>query len=342
MKYRMPISDCRWIAPRAACRVPRVKPTSAGHAARGTRHAAGFSFSELLFAVMILGIGFIMIAAIFPVGLTQSKANFDETHAASVARAAIAEITPHAQAAALKSTTLTPLQVYNDTANDDYTTKIAQANMIQSADPRYAWVGLYRKINNTAQIIVVVVNRAEPFDANPIATANREFQVVNNVRRLEPRPVLLDVAANGDLRMSGTGSGGNTGNGSAAAPGAFVIVAGAGITDDAQLQVLDNAGTAQSVTPQDKALANSRMAGRIFRLGAEQGGGIYSAFPGTELNDSFKWNDGTADRNVKVLYLDDSAAYIVGRSRVGTAGAPEDFEGAAMDVAIYTSFVALK
>lgn len=302
----------------------------------------GFSFSELLFAVMILGIGFIMIAAIFPVGLTQSKANFDETHAAAVARGAIAQISAHAQASAFPSGGVTPLQVFNDTGNDDYTTKIAHANMIQSADPRYAWVGLYRRINKTAQVIVVVVNRSDPFDANPVATANREFQVNDYVRRLEPRPVLLDVATNGDLRLGGVTTGANTSNASAAGPGAFVIVYAPNIDDDAQLQVVDNSGNPQSVTATDKALANSRMQGRIFRLGTDLGGNIYSAFPATELSDGFKYNDGTEDRNVRVVSLDDAGAYIVGRNRVGSTGAPEDFEGPVMDVAIYTSFVALK
>ena len=39
----------------------------------------GFSFTEILFAVMILGIGFIMIAAIFPVALQQTETSQAET-----------------------------------------------------------------------------------------------------------------------------------------------------------------------------------------------------------------------------------------------------------------------
>lgn len=49
----------------------------------------GFSFTEVLFAVVILGIGFIMVAAIFPVALTQTKTTGEETNAASVSRGAI-------------------------------------------------------------------------------------------------------------------------------------------------------------------------------------------------------------------------------------------------------------
>lgn len=46
----------------------------------------GFSFVELLFAIGVLGIGFIMLAAIFPVGLQQAKLTIDETTAAANAR----------------------------------------------------------------------------------------------------------------------------------------------------------------------------------------------------------------------------------------------------------------
>lgn len=46
----------------------------------------GFSFTEILFAVMILGIGFIMIAAMFPVAIHQTEANNQETIGAAVGR----------------------------------------------------------------------------------------------------------------------------------------------------------------------------------------------------------------------------------------------------------------
>ncbi|HEY2584339.1 MAG TPA: hypothetical protein VGI81_01090 [Tepidisphaeraceae bacterium] len=46
----------------------------------------GFSFTEILFAVMILGIGFIMVAAMFPVAIRQTEAGNQETIAAAVGR----------------------------------------------------------------------------------------------------------------------------------------------------------------------------------------------------------------------------------------------------------------
>src|SRR4051794_25922069 len=49
----------------------------------------GYSFPEVLFAVVVLGIGFIMIAAIFPVAIAQSKQTLDETAAAAISRGAV-------------------------------------------------------------------------------------------------------------------------------------------------------------------------------------------------------------------------------------------------------------
>src|SRR5207248_9440516 len=52
----------------------------------------GFSFAEVMFAVIVLGIGFIMIAAIFPVAIQQSKATNDETSGAAIAKAQVAAL----------------------------------------------------------------------------------------------------------------------------------------------------------------------------------------------------------------------------------------------------------
>ena len=43
----------------------------------------GFTLTEIMFAVIILGIGFIMVAAIFPVALQQAKTTTEEVTAAS-------------------------------------------------------------------------------------------------------------------------------------------------------------------------------------------------------------------------------------------------------------------
>src|SRR2546423_11752647 len=54
------------------------------------RVRAGYSFTEVLFAVMVLGIGFIMIAAMFPVTIRQTQTTMEETQAANMAKEAMA------------------------------------------------------------------------------------------------------------------------------------------------------------------------------------------------------------------------------------------------------------
>src|SRR5829696_3390380 len=49
---------------------------------------AGFTFTEVMFAVILLGIGFIMLAGMFPVAIQQTQTNVEESTGANVARAA--------------------------------------------------------------------------------------------------------------------------------------------------------------------------------------------------------------------------------------------------------------
>jgi Tfp pilus assembly protein PilV len=50
------------------------------------RCARGVTFTEVMFAVILLGIGFIMVAAIFPVAIQQSQANLEDATGIVVAR----------------------------------------------------------------------------------------------------------------------------------------------------------------------------------------------------------------------------------------------------------------
>src|SRR5689334_9383547 len=54
---------------------------------------SGFSLTEVMFAVIVLGIGFIMVAAMFPVSISQSRLTVEETSAAAIARNAMADTT---------------------------------------------------------------------------------------------------------------------------------------------------------------------------------------------------------------------------------------------------------
>lgn len=63
----------------------------------GARHRRGFSFAEVMFAVIILGVGFIMIAGIFPVAIQQNQTTNEESEAAAAAREAANTIANIAQ-----------------------------------------------------------------------------------------------------------------------------------------------------------------------------------------------------------------------------------------------------
>ncbi len=72
--------------PRPQCRAVRrsLSAFSIQHSAFSISPA--FSIVEVLFAVMILGIGFIMVAAIFPVGIQQGRDAIDDTTGRTIAR----------------------------------------------------------------------------------------------------------------------------------------------------------------------------------------------------------------------------------------------------------------
>ena len=55
--------------------------TAAAHPRRPAARRRAFSFVEVLFAVIILGIGFILVAAIFPVGIQQTRLTVEEASA---------------------------------------------------------------------------------------------------------------------------------------------------------------------------------------------------------------------------------------------------------------------
>lgn len=61
-------------------------PTVTTHVRLVHRRHAGFSFAEVMFAVMLLGLGFIMVAAIFPVAIRQQQASMEDTTGVAVAK----------------------------------------------------------------------------------------------------------------------------------------------------------------------------------------------------------------------------------------------------------------
>ncbi len=121
---------------------------------------------------MILGIGFILIAGIFPVAINQTQANGDETIAASTARQGAAVVASMANTSTLMAAdgnvhrfgpSATPTTVpFGDP--DLALWNGLNGSQVLSEDPRYAWIPFYcrntdanKLPNDFAQITIIAV-----------------------------------------------------------------------------------------------------------------------------------------------------------------------------------------
>lgn len=297
----------------------------------------GFSFVELLFAVLILGIGLIMIAAIFPVGIEQTKANLDSTQAAAIGRTAVGQLS--------QSGLKTDYPAYNSVIamqsapNSSNLQTISEANAICAADPRYAWAGMYYRPDansNYAQVLFIIGNRSDPYN-----TTNDLTNLSNGVHYFEPRSVNITLTTTA-LTVNGT-TAANASNGSAVAPGAFVVVSSF-TPASTDLAVTNSAGGTIAVTAPDKTAAQTKLPGLIYRVG-EPNGTALGFFPGYEFQPVKFSYFNTADSQthyVTILQASTATGFVLGRNRIATTGGAGDFDGPVQDVAYYTSFISLK
>ena len=154
----------------------------------------GFSFAEVLFAVIILGIGFILVAAIFPVAIQQTQSTVDDAAAAQAARgaagviAAVPTLVPNPKylvnptnaqltanpAVAVRQLTVFPPTVKNYVPSGaadipppavvvpftGFRGDLVAGNLVNATDPRFAYVPFYRRENGSpvAQLIVIAIS----------------------------------------------------------------------------------------------------------------------------------------------------------------------------------------
>jgi type II secretory pathway pseudopilin PulG len=152
----------------------------------------GFSFAEVMFAVVILGVGFIMVAGIFPVAIQQNQTTNEESEAASAAREAANTISSLPQTVTnvvtaayqngaavasipgtypmfpptVKNYTLPAAPQSGVVAPPAVVVPFSGArwdairnSLISTSDPRFAYVPFYKRENgaSVAQLIVVAV-----------------------------------------------------------------------------------------------------------------------------------------------------------------------------------------
>jgi hypothetical protein len=279
---------------------PRVapRPRSGGR--------AGLTFLEVMFAVAILGVGFIMVSAMFPVAIKQTQATAEETVAASVGPSGIRMIQGVATDANMPPTgpAGSPGAFVDLRTGAPAVWNAVRTSMVNSFDARYAWVPLYRRDygDNFATVAVIVVQ----------SRLQNQYVVGRDVYRqpsdaastpavLEPKSVSLSFTANVTApdRVSVSGGGAD-----AVATGAYLVVA------------QDGAGT-------------GRGNGRIVRVGNQVGGAgnTWELMPGDDLKGgTYAPSSGTG--------------YVVGRAWSDPAS-PGVFEGPAQDIGAYVSYIRL-
>jgi len=131
---------------------------------RGQR---GFTFTEVMFAVIILGIGFIMVAAMFPVAVQQSKMTQEEGVAATIARSATSQIQPIVNDYTCPPTAKLEI-AQRPTVVAPFGGRRFEAlggNLLVTGDPRLAFIPFYRRSvgSNVVQLIVLTAqSRNQP------------------------------------------------------------------------------------------------------------------------------------------------------------------------------------
>ncbi|CAN5459326.1 hypothetical protein BH10PLA1_BH10PLA1_05880 [soil metagenome] len=161
------------------------------HAPLARIRRSAFTLIEVMFAIIILGLGLTMLAAIFPVAIRQTRDSVDETTAAAIGRAAIAQLQQTLASQNIPTTNGAVQQFEGPERRDLY------GNLICSTDPRYAWVPLYRRNNDEpfAQVFVFVVrNRNRPIYEPRIDLPYNPDDTTGNGATLDPVAVIASVS----------------------------------------------------------------------------------------------------------------------------------------------------
>jgi prepilin-type N-terminal cleavage/methylation domain-containing protein len=148
---------------------------------RSPARRPGFTFIEVLFAVIILGVGLIMIAAMLPVAIKQGQDTRNDIQGKVLTESAFAMLKSVATDASIPQLNTTSGTTdywiqYLD-ANAVAATNVIAGDAVFGPDPRYAWMGLFRRDDGspTAKVFLFGIQRSvpegDPFNADPNGTA---------------------------------------------------------------------------------------------------------------------------------------------------------------------------
>lgn len=339
------------LAPSARCFRPRTR--------------RGFSFPEILFAVMILGVGMIMVASMLPIGIKMSQETVNAQTSLAIAQNAKSFL----PALILSDGSLTP----GDLAAPEHTVaseerwkpitsslkNLINGNQINLNDPRFAWVPLmYRRelLSDEVHFISIIaqVTGRDRYDTESFIDLTNSFP--RPVANLQPRRIGIRIPAESSpgvfventvvLTEIGAGVDAMPGALGAAAEGAYVVVYN------------DNITTPTSST--------GRMNGKYYQLGIRRtdldltnaGDSVYEllitgpqfeadvgsdSVPNTADDINTLGQDGTAPSTV--VASGPAYAYVIGRSFSDVSVTPttsDEYESAKVqDVRISTFSVLL-
>lgn len=244
--------------------------------------SAGFTFIEVLFAIIILGVGLIMIAGMLPVAIQQGQKSQEDLNgrilcdnAYATVRAALTQNGANAALLPTQTTGATPTPAVPGMYYGGYSPAAAtfwallDANRISAVDPRFQWFPFYqRELNSNRVNLIILAARRVSSDIGPDGERywpNYAFGIADN----GPRPgsaIFVDgESSNCASRLSSAGiSGGNI---SARNPVTdYVIFRG---FDDAEAVDAPVEGAFVIVAEAPAGSDAARNTGRIFRIGQQ-------------------------------------------------------------------------
>ncbi len=122
------------------------------------RFRAGISFVEVMFAVIILGIGFIIIAGVFPVAIKQTQETMDASVMTAMGKNAIKSIEAIATTGVPLANTGGVVEV------NDPRLSLVKGDRIYQASRRYAWIPFF--VGEAAQAKLLIVGVQSPNRTN--------------------------------------------------------------------------------------------------------------------------------------------------------------------------------
>lgn len=308
----------------------------------------GFTFTEILFAVILLGIGFIMLAGMFPVAIQQTTLAVDETSGDRLAKDAAAFIgqvctrslgNPNFDDLPDTGGGMVPITPFSPNptgaAAPPYISSAwrkISGQMISAQNPRFAWIPFYRRNvgDGFAQLVIVVVRARNyaSYGPNDLIPVSKKGLVT-----LQPREVQIT-----DLSRSSTGG-----------PTTVTLLSLKDVTPNDLSFVGEGSYIVIRRGTDNTPGAGQAAAGRVYRLGAQvvpasgpaTTSGTWELLPGNEPLSADEYL--LPARNPNNL-TNGAFGYVIGRGyRDPNPIAPDlNYDGQAQDVAVYSTFIMLK